>query len=109
MQMMNTITAYSMINGQLVSAEDAKITVNDLAIQRGYGIFDFFKLVNGRPVFLEDHLERFMFSATAMRLEAGINREILTEQIYSLQKQNELPESGIRLTLTGGPATDGYS
>ena len=50
---------YVVINGDMVAKEDAKISIYDLAVQRGYGIFDFFKTVNHQPVWLDDHLDRF--------------------------------------------------
>lgn len=80
-----------------------------MAIQRGYGVFDFFKVINGQPVFLEDHLNRFFQSARQMRLAEGLSRAALTEQIRSLLAANSLSEAGIRITLTGGYAADGYS
>lgn len=43
---------YVLINNDLVPARDAKLSVTDLAIQRGYGIFDFLVVVKGTPVFL---------------------------------------------------------
>lgn len=106
---MDIAAPYSMINGRLIPAPEAALKVNDLALQRGYGIFDFFKTVNGHPVFLNDHLIRFLYSAKEMRLDNGLCMQELEQQIHTLQTSNQLPESGIRLTLTGGYAPDGYS
>ncbi len=100
---------YSMINGRIIPAPEAALQVNDLALQRGYGIFDFFKTINGHPVFVTDHLNRFLYSATEMRLNNGLSMQDLEQQIHTLQTSNQLAESGIRLTLTGGYAPDGYS
>lgn len=98
-----------MVNGRLIPTPEATLQVNDLALQRGYGIFDFFKTVNGHPVFISDHLNRFLNSAKEMRLDNGLFMQELEQQIHTLQTSNQLPESGIRLTLTGGYARDGYS
>lgn len=106
---MDNAAPYSMINGRIIPAPEAALQVNDLALQRGYGIFDFFKTVNGHPVFVTDHLNRFLYSATEMRLNSGLSMQDLEQQIHTLQTSNQLPESGIRLTLTGGYAPDGYS
>jgi D-alanine transaminase/branched-chain amino acid aminotransferase len=83
--------------------------VSDLALQRGYGIFDFFKTLNGHPVCLEDHLERFYQSAAAMRLDPGKSKEELRSVLFSLMEKNRIADSGIKITLTGGNSENGYS
>jgi D-alanine transaminase/branched-chain amino acid aminotransferase len=65
--------------------------------------------VKGSPVFLEDHLNRFYHSAAAMHLPVSLNRNELTQAIHDLMEKNQLPNSGIRITLTGGESPDGYS
>src|SRR6266702_6474930 len=99
---------YVFVNDDLVPAEKASLLVSDLAIQRGYGIFDFFKTLHDTPVFLDDHLDRFFHSAGRLRLSAGKNREELKALLQTLMQKNRLPHSGIRLTLTGGYSADGY-
>lgn len=102
-------TVYVSINGQLTPADQASLKVGDLSVQRGYGIFDFFKTLEGRPVFLEAHLDRFFRSAEAMRLPLSMGREGLLTMIEELMKANAIPDSGVRLTLTGGYSPDGYT
>ena len=51
------------VNGQYVQAEDAKISVLDLAILRGVGVFDYLRTYGGRPFHLWDHLHRLQYSA----------------------------------------------
>ena len=100
---------YSIINGQFFRNSEANVLISDLAVQRGYGVFDFFVTVKGEPVFLEDHLDRFYNSATIMRLTPIPDRSELTGLIYGLIEKNNMPDSGIRITLTGGYSADGYS
>jgi D-alanine transaminase/branched-chain amino acid aminotransferase len=100
---------YSSVNGKIVPANEAVLQVNDIAIQRGYGVFDFFKVVNGRPVFLEDHLDRLYRSMDALHLSIQENRTILKREIELLIEKNVLPECGVRITITGGYAPDGYA
>jgi D-alanine transaminase/branched-chain amino acid aminotransferase len=78
-------------------------------VQRGYGIFDFFKTDEGRPVFLDDHLDRFEHSASRMRLPTGKTRDELKVVLAELLRRNGIANSGVRLTLTGGHSDDGYS
>lgn len=100
---------FVLVNNDLIPAQSAKLSATDLSIQRGYGIFDFLVVVKGSPVFLEDHLNRFYHSAAAMHLPVSLNRNELTQAIHDLMEKNQLPNSGIRITLTGGESPDGYS
>jgi D-alanine transaminase/branched-chain amino acid aminotransferase len=93
----------------MVPARRASLQVGDLSIQRGYAIFDFFKTLDNRVVFLDEHLDRFFRSAGRMRLEMGLSAATLRERIDRLLQKNQLPDSGVRLTLTGGYSADAYS
>jgi D-alanine transaminase/branched-chain amino acid aminotransferase len=94
------------INGQFIEEEKACLHISDLAISRGYGVFDFFRTVNHVPLFIEDHLDRFFHSASGMRLKPGLTREELKSIIHHLIKTNNIPVSGIRILLTGGYSSD---
>lgn len=94
------------INGQFIEEEKASLHISDLAILRGYGVFDFFRTVNHVPLFIEDHLDRFFHSASGMYLKAGTTREELKSIIHDLIKTNNIPVSGIRILLTGGCSSD---
>lgn len=95
------------IQNQFVQEKGAALGVTDLSVQRGYGIFDFLKTLNGVPVFLQNHLDRFQQSAQQMRLALPSN-EVLTNLIHELIQRNAMADSGIRMTLTGGYSKDGY-
>jgi len=103
------MTNYTIVNGNFYPEQEASLLVGDLAIQRGYGIFDFFKMIDGKLIFLEDHLDRFYQSAEAMHLSVVQSRNELKDYLYELTKKNALPNSGIRITLTGGYSPDGYA
>lgn len=97
------------INDAFFEAGQSTILVKDLSIQRGYGIFDFFKTVNNSPIFLDDHLDRFYYSAAQMHLQVSHSRDQLKEILTELMILNDMPDSGIRITLTGGYSADGYN
>ncbi|WP_428328978.1 aminotransferase class IV [Mucilaginibacter sp.] len=100
---------YVFINNQLFLEQDAKIGFSDLAIQRGYGIFDYLKVIDNRPIFIEDHLNRFFNSAKDMYLEVMLTREQLKTAVRELVHINKTPTCGIKLLLTGGYSEDGYA
>lgn len=97
------------LNDGLIEEEKAFIYFKDLSFQRGYGAFDFFRLAGNKPLFLEDHLDRFFASAEGLRLPVPLGRAALTASIFALIEENNLPGTGIRLGLTGGQSDDGFS
>lgn len=104
---MSTLHCY--INKEFVPIEKAGVSVTDLLVQRGYGIFDYLRVADNKPLFLEDHLERFYNSANTMRLQVKESKEEVLEKVYELIKMNNLSYSGIRLLIGGGDSADGYT
>jgi D-alanine transaminase/branched-chain amino acid aminotransferase len=59
--------------------------------------------------FLDDHLDRFFHSAKVMKLEVPYAREEIKTFLSTLIEKNALPESGVKMILTGGYSQDGYA
>jgi len=95
-------------NDRFIPLIEAGLPVNDLGVQRGYGIFDFLRVTNNTPLYWDDHLERFFHSAKEMRLPLNQSKEDLKNIITQLLQKNKLPHSGIRIMLSGGISPDGY-
>ncbi|MES1224398.1 MAG: aminotransferase class IV [Bacteroidota bacterium] len=100
---------FVVINDSFIAEDKAALSVNDLAIQRGYGIFDFFRTINGKFIFIDDHLDRFFHSASKMRLPVNMAKDEFKALLAELAEKNKMPDSGIRVTLTGGYSADGYA
>ena len=88
---------FTFVNDHFFAQDKATIQVSDLAVQRGYGVFDFFRTRNNTPLFLDDYLNRFFNSAAFMHLQPAQSREQLTAIIDALIKKNNLPDSGIKM------------
>jgi len=97
------------LNDQLIDQDRAFVHVTDLALLRAYGIFDFFRLVNLKPLFFEDHINRFFNSADVLRLKCPVGRKKLKALILEMVSENNIENSGIRLVLTGGESPNGYA
>lgn len=102
-------STFAWMNGQFIPYEQASLQLADLSIQRGYGIFDFFRVTNGRVLFMDDHLERLYRSAKAMYLPLTYRKEALQQIVEELIERNQMPESGIRIELTGGYSPNAYT
>ncbi|WP_210465360.1 aminotransferase class IV [Rufibacter roseolus] len=100
---------YAYLNEEFLPLDSTYLHVSDLAIQRGYGIFDFFKTQNGHPLFLDGYLGRFFNSAQLMGLEVPLPAEDLKASITRLIQMNGLGDSGVKMILTGGYSENGYN
>ncbi|GIL23540.1 MAG: branched chain amino acid aminotransferase [Bacteroidota bacterium] len=99
---------YSFLNNEFLPADKTMVHVSDLAVQRGYGIFDFFKAVNGKFPFLNHYLDRFYRSADFMQLPVSLSREQLAGILHEMLQKNGVANAGIKMVLTGGYSPDGY-
>jgi len=100
---------YYNINGRIVEAEKATVSVNDLGLIRGYGVFDYFLIEDGLPLFVDDYVTRFLNSAQSMHLDLKWNLDQLKEQIFQLIEANGLKDGGVRLVCSGGLSEDCYT
>lgn len=96
------------VNNLFIEESKATLGITDLSIQRGYGIFDFFRTSNYVPLFLDNYLDRFFKSAGALRLQSPHSREELKNIISEMIRKNKVPDSGFKMILTGGYSSDGY-
>ena len=100
---------YCYSQNQISLLENAGVPVGDLLVQRGYGIFDYLRVSNNKPLFIEAHLDRLFNSAEIMRLSIALSKEELKKIVAELIQKNNIPFSGIRLIIAGGDAPDGYT
>jgi len=100
---------YCFAEDKIIKTEDARIHPADIGLTRGYGIFDFFRTVNYKPLFLEDYLDRFINSAEHTQLPLSYNKEDLIEIIHDLVEKNDLKEGGVRMVLSGGISENHFS
>ena len=103
------MSVFFSINKRFVKEDKAKIHLTDLGLRRGYAAFDFMRLKEGIPLFIEDHLDRFETSIKLMDLELSISRNELKEHVLELIAANNQKTAGIQFYLTAGESTDGVS
>jgi len=94
------------IDGEFVEAFRAVIPVNDLALLRGYGVFDFLRTYNRKPFCIEEHVLRLKNSARLIGLPFSWSVGEVIEIINQTLTRNRHSESNIRVIVTGGPSPD---
>lgn len=96
------------VDGAFVPAEEADIPVTDLAIGRGYGVFDFMRTYGGKIFQLEAHMARLERSAELILLDLPWARNEIMDIIMETVARNDFDESGIKVIVTGGGG-DGFA
>ena len=95
------------VDGSYLPEDRAVLSVNDLGLLRGYGVFDFLRTYNRRPFLLKDHVSRLAQSAGIIELSLPFSEsEIMDITMETLERNNGLAEANIRLVLTGGDSAD---
>ena len=95
------------VNGRFRPTNEAALPVQDLAILRGYGVFDFLRTYHGKPFKLQEHLFRLEQSAKIISLNLPGTRDEIENVVYDTLHRNTLPEANIRIVITGGVSSDG--
>jgi len=96
------------INGEYVDSTKATIPANDLAILRGYGVFDFLRTYGGVPFQLGAHLRRLEQSAKMLELNCPWDIEELMTIVMETLNRNTYDESNVRIVVTGGDSPDNF-
>jgi branched-chain amino acid aminotransferase len=89
------------LNGELVGAEEARVSVLDRGLLSGYGLFETLRAYAGKPWAFDDHYGRLRQGAELIDL-AVPSDERLRDAIHATLAGNDLTDAGVRLTITGG-------
>ncbi len=103
------MSPYCYVDGKLKKISQARLPVTDLAILRGFAVFDFFRIYNQKPFYLKDHFNRFTKSARVLGLSVPISANTLEKIVKELLQKNKLVDASIKMVLTGGETDDGIS
>jgi branched-chain amino acid aminotransferase len=97
------------LNGQFVPDAEAVVPVSDRGFLLGDGLFETMRVVRGRPFRFAQHLERMARGAVFLKIKLPFTPKEMQEFAEQLIKQNQMPDSILRVTLTRGPGGRGYA
>ena len=93
-------------NGEIRPFQKAGISLDDLGILRGYGVFDVMKTVNGKIFLFDVHIKRLKDSADYLGARLPMGKIKIKETIKKLISKNKIKQASIRIVLTGGRSVD---
>ncbi|MFL5625683.1 MAG: aminotransferase class IV [Ktedonobacteraceae bacterium] len=99
-------SAWWYVDGRWVHPHEATLSINDVAVLRGYSAFEALRTYDRRPFHLNEHLQRLYHSAELIELEIPWSREQITTVIREIIARNTYRHAAIRLLVTGGETED---
>jgi branched-chain amino acid aminotransferase len=97
------------LDGQLLSQQDAKISVFDHGLLYGDGVFEGIRIYHGRIFRLTEHLERLYESARSICMEIPIPLAEMEAATLATVAANNLQDGYIRLVITRGVGSLGLN
>jgi len=97
------------LNGNFLPEADAVVPLNDRGFLLGDGLFETARVAGGKSFRFAQHLERLSRGADFLKIQLPFAPKEIQKFAAQLIEKNNLPEAVLRLTLTRGVGTRGYS
>jgi branched-chain amino acid aminotransferase len=91
------------LNGKLVNASEAKISVYDHGLLYGDGVFEGIRSYGSLVFKLKEHVDRLYESAHTILLKIPMTKGEMVQAVVATLKANRLTDAYIRLVVTRGP------
>ena len=99
---------YVWLNGEIVPAAEARVSVFDRGILLGDGVYETLRVHRGRIFRWREHRDRLLSSLASAGIEPAHSPAALEEAIASLVRANQMQEARVRLTITRGEGDPGF-
>ncbi|HEV3245149.1 MAG TPA: aminotransferase class IV [Candidatus Paceibacterota bacterium] len=102
---------FCFLNGKIVPLSEGKVSVYDLGLLRGFGIYEGLVSSNRKPFMFADHMARMHTTAERMQLEIPFSDAEIERAVLELIEKNvpKGKEGLIRIIQTGGNAIEGIA
>ncbi|PLR76557.1 D-amino-acid transaminase [Bacillus sp. V3-13] len=91
-------------NGKFISLEDAVIPIDERGHQFGDGVYEVIRVYNGKPFMMDEHLQRLIKSAEAIKLPLTDGIEDFRKLINEGITKSGLEDCSVYLQVTRGIA-----
>ncbi len=91
------------VNGEFFPRDQAVVSVFDSGFVLGDGVWEGLRLVNGRLISLEAHMDRLFEGALSIALDIGMTREEVKAAMWQTLERNHMTDGAhLRLMVTRG-------
>ena len=87
---------------KFIPSDEVSLNVrgNYLSVTRGYQVFTFFKTTNnGIPVFLEDHVDRIVGNAQALKMNLSFSKQDIKTLVHQTLEKNDLSNTDCNVMI----------
>jgi len=92
------------LNGAFMPLSEGRLDVEDRGFQLSDGVYEVIKVMNGRLVYLDDHLERLRYSLAAVRLTEAAASHRLAAVLPELVERSGVRDGMVYIQVTRGVA-----
>jgi branched-chain amino acid aminotransferase len=96
------------LNGQLVAASEARISVFDRGILLGDGVYETLRVHRRKPFRWEEHRARLDQSLGAAQIRLPFPTSTLLQAVQACTQANDLAAARVRITVTRGEGDPGF-
>jgi len=91
------------VDGRIVPKNEATVSVYDSGFMLGDGVWEGFRLYDGKWAFMDEHIDRLFEAAKAIDLEIGMDRKGVISALLDTQNANAMTSNAhARLMVTRG-------
>lgn len=83
-------------NGQFIPVDEIAVPITHLSINRGYGAFEFYEIINGKAFYADRHLQRLLNSIKLLRLKTIFARN-LEDIVNKLIRKNNFKNGFVKV------------
>lgn len=93
---------YMYWNGEIVSADEIKISPFDHGYLYGMGVFETFRVYERHPFLFDDHYERLKQGLQQLNITNQMEKDALLQGLYRLLDANQIKDAYVRLNISAG-------
>src|SRR3970282_515237 len=91
----NEFQSMTNVDGVVTKTVDARVPVLDRGFLYGDSVYEVFRTYDGVPLFYDEHWARFQNSAALIRMDVGLSKKQLTEEIRATIETTGAPGLGL--------------
>jgi D-alanine transaminase/branched-chain amino acid aminotransferase len=99
---MGTSGTHALLNGRIIDASEATLSVQDRELQYGFGVYESLRVLGGKVVYPIDHIERLFFSADGIGLRHTFTASQVHSWLETLLAYDHVGNATVRILLMGG-------
>ena len=88
-------------NGEILPMEQAMIPLSNIEYGYGFGVYENIRVVKGRALFIDDHIERLLASCRAINLEHMLSAATISQWIAALIGKIQSDAFNLKMLLIG--------